>query len=108
MGRTFQRLHNRIAQPIPKSTETKPNPQESCQHINKTKILTIHSWNSVTELHLLQNDESAKFYNDQQFSILGKAQTPFHLAALEATYITIHQLVLCHHKEFVCALQIPH
>ena len=49
-----------------------------------------------------------KFYNDQQFSILAKARTPFHLAALQATYITIHQPVLCRHKEFVYALQIPH
>ena len=44
--------------------------------------------------------------NDQQFSILAKARTPFHLAALEAAYITIHQRVLCRHKEFVYVLQI--
>ena len=51
---------------------------------------------------------STTIYNDQQFSILAKARTPFHLAALEATYITIHQPVLCRHKEFVYALQISH
>ena len=59
---------------------------------------------SAIGLHLLQNDECTKFYNDQQFLILAKARTPFHLAALEATHIKIYQLVLCRHKEFVCAL----
>ena len=53
-------------------------------------------------------DNCAKFYNDQQFSILANAQTSFHLALLEATYIKIHQPVLCRHKELVYALQIPH
>ena len=49
-----------------------------------------------------------KRMNTKQNSILAKARTPFHLAALEATYITIHQPVLCRHKEFVYALQISH
>ena len=70
----------------------------------KTKISLIHNCDSAIGLHLIQNDKCAKFYNDQQFSILAKARTPFHLAALEATYITIHQPVLCRHKEFVYAL----
>ena len=72
------------------------------------KISSIHNCDSAIGLHPLQNDECAKFYNDQQFSILAKAQTPFHPATLEATYITIHQPVLCRHKDFVYALQIPH
>ena len=70
-------------------------------HQAKTVILRL-------DFTYYKNDECAKFYNDQQFSILAKARTPFHLAALEATYITIHQPVLCRHKEFVYALQIPH
>ena len=72
----------------------------------KQKISTIHNCDSAIELHLLQNDECAEFYNDQQFSILAKAGTPFHLAALEATYITIHLPVSCRHKEFVNALTV--
>ena len=109
MGRTSQRLHDRIAQHIPKSIRNKSIPSKTLPtHDCKTKISTIHNCDSAIGLYLLQNDECAKFYNDQQFSILAKAQTLFHLAALEATYITIHQPVLCHRKEFVYALQILH
>ena len=87
------------------SSETNPYPSRTLPTRNcKTKILSIHNCESAIGLHLLQNDECAKFYNDQQFSILAKARTPFHLAALEATFTIIHQPVLCRHKEFVCAL----
>ena len=104
--RTSQRLHDRIAQHIPKSIRNKcilsmTLPIRDC----KIRISTIHNCDSAIGLHLLQNDECAKFYNDQQFLILIKARTPFHLPALKAT---IHQPVLCCHKGFVYALQIPH
>ena len=109
VGRTSQRLHDRIAQHIPKSIRnisipSRTLPTRDC----KTKISSIHNCDSAIGLYLLQNDECAKFYYDQQFSILAKARTPFHLAASEVTYIKIHQSVLCRHKEFVYALQIPH
>ena len=98
-------LHNTSRNP----SETNPYPQEPCQHATaKQKLHQATTCDSAIGLRLLQNDECAKFYIDQQFSILAKVQTPFHLAALEATYITIHQPVLCRRKEFVYALQIPH
>ena len=109
VGRTSQRLHDRIAQHIPKSIRNKSIPSKTLPTRDcKTKISTIHNCDSAIGLHLLQNDACAQSYNDQQFSILAKAQTPFHLDALEATYITIHQPVLCRHKELIYALQIPH
>ena len=89
---TSQRLLDRTAQHIPKSIRNKSIPSRTLPTRNcKTKISTIHNCDSAIGFYLLQNDEYAKFYNDQQFSILAKARTPFHLAALEATYITIHQ-----------------
>ena len=91
------KLHNTSRNP----SETNPYPREPCQLPTrncKTKISTIHSCcDSTIGLHLLQNDECAKFYNDQQFSILAKAQTSFQLAVLEAAFITIYQPVLCRH-----------
>ena len=102
VGRTCQRLHDRIAQHIPKSIRNKSIPSRTLPTRDcKTKISSIYNCDSAIGLHLLQNDECTEFYNDQQFSIFAKARTPFHLAALEATYITIHQPVLCRHKEFV-------
>ena len=94
VDRTSQRLHDRIAQHIPKSIQNKFIPsrtEEPCQHATATmqnKISTIHSCDSAIGLHLLQNDECANFKGDQQFSILAKARTPFHLATLEATHFT--------------------
>ena len=98
-------LHNTSRNPFKTNPyPQKPLPLRDCE----TKISSIHNCDSAIGLHLLQNDECAKFYNDLQFSILAEARTPFHLAALEATYIKIHQQVLCRHKEFVYALQISH
>ena len=108
-GVTAGTLHDRIAQHIPKSIRNKSIPSRTLPARDcKTKTSSSHNCDFAIGLHLLQNDECSKFYNDQQFSILAKARTPFHLALLKATYITIHQPVLCRHKEFVYALQILH
>ena len=40
---------------------------------------------SIISLQLLQNPDCASQYNADQFSILAKARTQFHVAALEAT-----------------------
>jgi len=51
--------------------------QRKCQNIKSSAI----------GLHFLQNKDWANNYNDQQFSILCKARSTFHLSALEAIYI---------------------
>ena len=45
-------------------------------------------------------------YHDRQFSILAKARTQFHLAALEAIFIKTQPPILCRQKEFVYFLQM--
>ena len=42
---------------------------------------------SAIGLHLLQNPTCAQHYDDSRFSILAKGRSPFHLSALEATFI---------------------
>ena len=42
-------------------------------------------------LHLLRNPDCAAQYHDRQFSILVKARTQFHLAALKAIFIKTQQ-----------------
>ena len=56
----------------------------------------------------MQNPECATQYSNDQFSILAKAKSMFHLVALEATYIKIGKPILCHQKEFVYSLEIFH
>ena len=81
------KLHNTSRNP----SKTNPHPQERTLPTRdcKTKVSSIYNCDSAIGLHLLQNNEYAKFYNDQQFLILAKARTPFHFAALEATYVVI-------------------
>ena len=42
------------------------------------------------------------------FSILAKGRSPFHLSALEATFIKTSNPILCRQKEFVYNLKILH
>jgi len=72
---------------------------------NTTKPLQC---DSAVGLHLLQNKQCANNYNDQQFSILARARSAFHLSALEVTYIKTLKPILSRQKEFVYSLQIFH
>jgi len=54
---------------------------------------------SKSGLHLLQNKQYANNYNDEQFSILARARSPFQLSTLEATYIKNPQTILFRQKE---------
>ena len=59
-------------------------------------------------LHLLQNPEFATQYSNDQFSVLAKAKSMFHVSVLETTYIKISRSILCRQKKFVYLLQIFH
>ena len=63
---------------------------------------------SVIGLHLLQNPTCAQHYDDSRFSILDQGSSPFHLSALEATFIKTSNPALCRQKEFVYSLKIVH
>ena len=39
-------------------------------------------------LHLIQKPVCAQHYDDSRFSVLAQGRSPFHLSALEATFIT--------------------
>ena len=108
VGRTTQRLQDRINQHIPKSIRTghqqqKFQPQQNCK-----KTLTEINCDSAIGQHLLQNKTCANNFNTNQFSILAKARTQFHLSTLEATFIRILKPEMCRQKEFVYSLQLIH
>ena len=48
--------------------------------------------------------QGAANYNDDQFSILDTARSPFHLSLLEASYIKVRRPNLCKQREFVYTL----
>ena len=109
VGRTSQRLQDRINQHIPRCIRsdkrpTKNLPNRECKITTNTCVYC----DSVIGQHLLENEECAKHFNDVQFSILATAISWFHLSVLEAIYTNSLQPILCHQKEFVYSLQISH
>ena len=105
---TSLRLQERITQHNPKSIRNKQKPTKVLPRRNckaKTPLNQL-GCDSVIGLYLLQNPDCAAQYHDRQFSILAKATTHFHLAALEAIFIKTQQPLLRRQKEFVYSLQI--
>ena len=107
VGRTSQRLQDRINQHIPKCIRsgkrpTKNLPNRECKITSTPNVYC----NSAIGQLFLENEECTKHYNNPQFSILASARSSFHLSVLEATYINSLQPTLCRQKEFVYSLQI--
>ena len=106
LGRTSQRLQDRIRQHVPKSIRNKTN-QERIQPTRKSKINSSSpNCDSAIGTHLLKHPNCALHYNDDQFSILSKPRSKFHLAVLESIHITSSKPAMYRQKEFVYRLKI--
>ena len=111
VGRTSQRLQQRIKQHVPKTILQEHISQDrstlagSCKAIKSFEAET--SFSAVGQ-HLLQNPTYAREYNDNKFSILARGRTSFHLSTLEATCIKTSKPNLWKQKEFVYGLKITH
>ena len=95
VDRTSQRLQDRIKQHIRKAIRNQAQP-------NCDLFQSNHTSTSAIGQRLLKNEKCASHYDDNQFSILAKGRTLFHLFTLEATFIKILQPELGRQKEFVC------
>ena len=90
VGWTSLRLQEKIViQHIPRSIRNKKKPtkvllRRNCKAKNPLNQL---EWDSAIGLHLLQNPDCAARFHDRQFSILAKARTRFHFAALEVIFL---------------------
>ena len=103
VGRTSQRLCDRVKQHVPSSIRNKTVPQrEQPSRASKPKSSLKHD--SAIGQHLLDNPECAKAYSENCFRIIGRARSTFHLAILESVYIKTRDPLLCRQKEFVFAL----
>ena len=106
VGRTSQRLQDRIKQHVPQwlrqqfTRLRRSQPRRSCKR-NDTKP----DCDSDIGQHLLENDQCALNCNNKRFSILATARSSFHHNFLEAGYMKTQRPVLCRQKEFVYALQ---
>ena len=102
VGRTTQRLQERIKQHVPKAirqkstltqrqgthrsqqTRTQPNGKRKA----KSKTQFEPESDSVIGQHLLESNQCARNYSGSQFKILTTARSQFHFSLLEAVYIS--------------------
>ena len=93
VGRTSQRFHLRRDQHVPN------NIRKWMQDLDSRKP----SANYFTAIgdHLLSNEECAKNYRDDMFSILARGRNQFHLKTLESLFIQTMNPNLCVQKQYV-------
>ena len=120
VGRTTQRLQERIKQHVPKairqkttltqeqgthrSQPTRTQPNRKCKAKSKTQFEPESD--SAIGQHLLESNQCARNYSDSRFKILTTARSQFHLSLLEAVYISRKKPDLCRQKQFVFTLQL--
>ena len=104
VGRTTQRLADRIRQHVPTNIRKKRNTvREQPPRICKKKNSKINCESAIGQ-HLIANPECAKTYTDDNFRIIGQARSSFHLSVLESVYIKTQNPALCRQKEFIFSL----
>ena len=101
VGRTSQRLQDRIKQHIPKAIRNQIQPDHDLFQPNPTSTLAIGQ-------HIPINEKGASCYDENQFSILAKGRTLFNLPILETILIKMPKPELCRQKEFVYSLKLHH
>ena len=106
VGRTLQRLKDRIRQHVPKRIQSRINASRTQPSRSNKKTTAQPDCDSAIGQHLLKNIECAKNYEDTKYSILTTARLPFQLEILEATYVKSRQLSLFKQKNFVFSLQL--
>ena len=107
VGRTSQRLQDRIKQHVPQWLRQKlTRPRRSQPHRLCKRTDTKSDCDSAIGQHLLDNDRCALNYDNKRFSILTAARSSFHLNLLEAAYIKTRRPGLCRQKEFVYTLKL--
>ena len=105
VGRTSQRLQQKIKQHVPKTILQGHISQDQSTLTSSCKLISFKAETSFYAIgQLLQNHTCPREHNNK-FSILARGRTSFHLSTLEATYIKPN---LCKHKELVYGLKITH
>ena len=113
VGRTSQRLPDRINQHIPRCIRSDKRPTKNLPN-RECKITSTPSvdCDSAIGQHLLENKECAKRYTTLQYTTLhfgySKIFVPFISSGSNLQYINSLQPILCRQKELVYSLQISH
>ena len=108
IGRTSQRLEERIKQHIPRSIANPPTShnRQSLSRSRKANTRPQQFHESAIGQHLLDNAQCAFHYNNDKFSILARGRSSFHLSSVEVIFIKSLNPPSCKQKEFVYSLKI--
>ena len=117
VGRTTQRLQDRIKQHVPDSLirtlcpsqAQETNDNRSTRTCNSTShAATAHSAASRSAIaeHLCQSPDCATAFSMDCFSLLSKARSKLHLQVLEAWYIHNLKPDLCKQKQLLYSLKL--
>ena len=100
VGRTSQRLKERIKHHVPRFIANPPasHNRQSLFRSCKADIRPQQFQESAIGQHLFDNAQCALHYNNKKFSILARGRCSFHFSALEATFITSFNPLLCKQK----------
>ena len=91
VGRTSQRQQDRIKRHMPKAIRNQTQPDRDLFQSNPTSTSAIGQ-------HFLHNEKCVSYYDDNQFSILAKERTLFHLSTLKATLVKMLKVANHHLK----------
>ena len=101
VGRTTQRLADRIKQHVPTSIRKKSNTvREQPPRLYENNNSKINCESAIGQ-HLLTNPDYVTTYTDANFWIIGQARSSFHLSVLETVYIESQNPVLCKQKDCI-------
>ena len=110
VGRTLQRLEDRVKQHVPRhllnptdGTEKKRGPGRPPKERK-----SADEYQSAIACHLAADALCRARYSDLDFRILARARSEQHLKVLEALYIQSLKPVLCRQKQFVTDLKLFH
>ena len=106
VGRTSQRLQDSIKQHVPKWLRRHTASQRVQTKQASRRRQPAPECDSATGRHLSENDQRAVNYNNDQYSILDSARSPFHLSLLEASYIRVWRSNLHKQKELAHTLKL--
>ena len=101
VGQTSQRLQDRIRQHVPKSIRNRTGQERKQPERLGKPANSIPHCDSAIVNHFLHKQKCAFQCNDNQFFILSKARSDFHLLVLDSFFITLRKPNLCRQKEFI-------
>ena len=96
-----QLLRPALCQHVPRSIWNRIGQErKQPERLGKPTNSTSHCDSAIVN-HLLHKPKCASQCNDNQFFILSKARSNFHLSVLESIFITLQKPNLCRQKEFI-------